>query len=53
MPGKVQVENQEKFLLRKSGQVLEQAAQGGGRVTISPFLELFKKYGDVSLRDML
>ena len=30
---KVQVGHQEKFLLRKSGNVLEQAAQGGGGIT--------------------
>ena len=30
----IQVGYQEKFLLRKSGEVLEQAAQGSGGVTI-------------------
>ena len=33
-PGEIQVEYQERFLLLKSGQVLERAAQGGGGVTI-------------------
>ena len=34
MSGEVQVGYQEKFLLRKSGNALEQAAQGSGGVTI-------------------
>jgi len=32
--GEVQVEHQETFPLRKSGEALEQAAQGGGGVSI-------------------
>ena len=34
MPGEVQTEYLKKFLLRRSSQGLEQAAQGGGGVTI-------------------
>jgi len=34
-PGEVQVGLKKEFLLRKSGDALEQAAQGGGGVTIS------------------
>ena len=34
VPGEVQVGYQEKFLFRKSGEVLAQAAHGGGGVII-------------------
>lgn len=37
-------------MLRRSGQVLAQAAQGAGGVTI---LEVFKKCGDVALGDTM
>jgi len=38
------------FLHRKGYQALEQAAQG---VVESPSLEVFKRYVDVALRDMV
>jgi len=47
-PGKVQIGYYKKFLLRKSGKAVAQAAQGGGG---SPSLEVFKICGDVALRD--
>ena len=34
VPGEVQVEYHEEFLLRKSGAAVAQAAQGGGAVTV-------------------
>jgi len=34
VPGELQIEFKEKILLRKSGEALAQAAQGGGRVTV-------------------
>lgn len=34
MPGEVQVRYQEKFLIRKGGEVLEQAAQGDGEFVV-------------------
>ena len=34
MPGQLQVRNEEEFPLRKSGQALAQAAQGGGGVAV-------------------
>ena len=43
------VEYQEKFILRKSGEILEQAAQGGGGVTIPGI----QKRIDVGPRDMV
>ena len=42
----LQIGNQEKFLLRKSGNALEPAPQG---VSESPSLEVFKKRVDVAL----
>ena len=46
-PWEVQIGYQEKFLHRKSGQALEQAAQRGGGVTIPG---VFKKYVDMALQ---
>ena len=45
--GVVQVVYQEKFILRRSGEVSEKAAQGGG------VLEVFKKHVCVALKDMV
>lgn len=39
----------EKFLLTRSSEALQQAAQGCG----VPSLEVFKKYTDVALKDMV
>ena len=44
--GEIQVEYYEKFIVRKRGEALEQAAQGGGRVTLSGGV-------DVALRGMV
>ena len=48
--GEVQVGNEETFLLRKSGQALGRAAQGGGGVTV---LGVFKERSDVGLGDVV
>jgi len=50
VPGEVQAVNQEKFLLRKSGEAVKQAAQGDGEVTIPGVL---KNCMDMTLRDMV
>lgn len=44
MPGEVHVGHEEKINLRKSGEALTKAAQGGGGVIIP---------GDVALQDMV
>ena len=50
MPEEVHVGYYEKFLLRRSGEAVAQAAQGGGAVTVSGGVQ---NCVDVALRDVV